>query len=124
MTDIYDNKLHSLFAYLKVNKGFTVDSDLKHCVDKGYLVSIKNNSIIINSHLLDFNLFVSVVKRLKYELKQNQFIGAWLDTDKGLYYFDISLFEFNFDIALSKAQEQKQIALWDNTNGMEIRVSA
>lgn len=53
---------------------------------------------------------------------ENIFIGSWYNKDNGLIYFDLSEKIINIWDAVSLGNKRKQLAIWDNANGKEIRI--
>ena len=61
---------------------------------------------------------------VKHALKNNGYVGGWLDTTDGLYYFDsVRLFpEDQLEEALIFAEENEQIVIYVISTGTEIRL--
>jgi hypothetical protein len=61
-------------------------------------------------------------KVLEHALKHSQVIGGWLNTENNLYYYDsVKIFK-RLNEAMKFARENHQVAIFDLTNLIEIRV--
>lgn len=56
------------------------------------------------------------------DVQTNDVIGVWTDTDTGKVWVDKSRYFDNLDTALFWAKQWGQIAIWDNANGVEVRL--
>jgi len=66
----------------------------------------------------------SLPKVVEHALEHDGYVGGWLDSESGLYYFDSSrLFPENqLDEALQFARDNEQLAIFVLSSGTEIRV--
>ena len=56
------------------------------------------------------------------DVKSGDVIGIWTDTDTGKVWVDRSRFFTELDTALFWAKQWNQLAIWDNANGVEVRL--
>lgn len=94
--------------------GFTYNLITRRFVKYGYSVAYEATQNSFDSHGLE--------KVLKHAKAHDQIIGGWLNTDNEQYYFDSVKIFRSLDKAMQFAREQKQIAIFDLTNLIEIRV--
>ena len=94
--------------------GFTFNLKTKRFVKFGYSVAYKETQ---NSFGVE-----GLEKALKHALENDGIIGGWLNSENEKFYFDsIKIFKSKTD-ALEFARKNKQIAIFDLTNLIEIIV--
>ena len=96
--------------------GFTVDVRTMTTPTKGIAVSYAATQ---DSHSHESLTFVVI-----HALKHDGYVGGWLDSESGMYYFDsIKIFpEDQLEETLEFARENGQIAVYIISTGEEIRV--
>ena len=114
--------MSELYTHLQNNSGFTVSKELKHFNGLGFAVSLKSNTVIIDSELLNESLFNAIVQNLQITIKENEFIGAWLDSQTFKIHFDINTIHTDLDSAIKTAKENEQIAIYNLGTQREIRL--
>ena len=96
--------------------GFTIWHDMSEMPTSGYAVAYRETQ---NSHGI-----TGFLRALAFAIDNNTHFGGWLDTDADKFYFDaVKVFEVGeLKQAVTFAIQERQIALFDITNGVEIRV--
>ena len=116
--------MNKLYTHLQNNSGFTINKALEHFQDLGFVVSLKSNTIVIDSELLSESLFNAIVQSLQVTVKENEFIGAWLDSHTLKIHFDINEIYHDLNEAIDRAKENEQIAIYNLGTQREIRLIA
>lgn len=94
--------------------GFTFDLVKKQMVQFGYSAAFKETQNCFGIEGLE--------KVLEHALNHDKKIGGWLNSENEYYYFDsIKIFTSKVE-ALKFANENEQIAIFDLTNLIEIKV--
>jgi len=111
-----------------VNIGGTVSLIGKPVPETGYMVGGYTDSLILDSGLvfhssvMESMLLQFVSNEFAFATKYSTFLGAWLDREDDLLYFDFSQHFENIDDARAAAVFNDEIAIWDLANAEEIRV--
>lgn len=109
--------LSTLLAIAANNaNGFTVNKNTLQPVCKGYAVALEATQ---NSFGVD-----GLAKVLAYadtDTRVNA-IGGWYNSDNDQFYFDATVVVSNLDEAIELGRRNHQIAIFDITNGKEIRL--
>lgn len=96
-------------------EGYTVDKKC-HAITDGYSIAVKETQ---DSHGI-FGLMRTTFNSLRKGLN----FGGWLDTATGRYYYDSVVIEHDEATAIAKGLENEQIAIYNLTDGKEIRLIA
>lgn len=95
-------------------EGFTVSAANLQPVKKGYAVAVADTQ---NSFGLKG--LANVVKYVSEHPKVNAF-GGWYNSKNNMYYFDATLIVDDLAAALELGRINKQLAIFDLTNGLPI----
>lgn len=93
--------------------GYTVDKR-RHAITDGYSIAVKETQ---DSHGIR-----GLVRTTFHSLRHGLNFGGWLDTATGLYYYDSVVIEQDEQTAIAKGLENNQIAIYNLTDGEEIRL--
>ena len=107
--------IKKLFRNIKLNGGFTVRNG-KNFKGSGYCVSVELNPIKL--HDFNFNAFELIVNHV---IKSDCF-GAWYDNETGITYIEPVLILNDIHQAKELGRLYNQIAIYDLSNGVEIRL--
>jgi len=96
-------------------------------LDNGYMVSLGGKESVYRSAMLGRGYIKEAIEEyldiyedwLQYS---NHFLGAWVD-ESGVLYLDISEYTDKLEVALDKARERKQKAVYSIANGTTIFVN-
>lgn len=94
--------------------GYTVDKR-RHAITEGYSIAVKETQDSHGIWGLMRTTFNSLRKGLNF--------GGWLDTATGRYYYDSVVIEQDEQTAIAKGLENEQIAIYNLTDGKEIRLT-
>lgn len=94
-------------------EGYTVDKR-RHAITDGYSIAVKGTQ--------DSHGVLGLVRTTYYSLRHGLNFGGWLDTATGRYYYDSVVIEHDEDTAIAKGRENEQIAIYNLTDGEEIRL--
>lgn len=114
--------MSSLYTHLQRNNGFTLNKDLTHVENLGFVVSLKSNTVIVDAELLSQELLNAIVDNLRIRIEENQYIGAWLDVQTLKVHFDINNIFRDLEDAIKSARENDQIAIFNLETQQEIRL--
>ena len=107
--------LIALAAIATINKeGFTVNAANLQPVTKGYAVAVADTQ---NSFGLEG--LANVVKYVSDHPEINAF-GGWYNSKNNMYYFDSTVIVEDLAAALELGRINKQLAIFDLTNGLPI----
>ena len=96
--------------------GFTVAKDTLQPVVKGYSVALEaTQNSFGNDGLANVLDYAGTDSRVNA-------IGGWYNSDNGQFYFDATVVVNDLDEALELGRRNHQIAIFDITNGKEIRL--
>ena len=94
-------------------EGYTVDKK-RHAITDGYSIAVKETQ---NSHGIR-----GLMRTTYHSLRHGLNFGGWLDTATGRYYYDSVVIEHDEATAIAKGRENEQIAVYNLTDGKEIRL--
>lgn len=96
--------------------GFTIAPDMLTEPTEGYAVSKQDTRGLHGT--------VGFLTALAYALEHGSHFGGWLDEESGLWHWDATrVFPMGqLREAVQSAKDQRQIALFDIANGVEIRL--
>lgn len=94
--------------------GYTVDKK-RHAITDGYSIAVKETQDSHGIWGLMRTTFNSLRKGLNF--------GGWLDTATSRYYYDSVVIEHDEQTAIAKGLENEQIAIYNLTDGKEIRLT-
>lgn len=94
-------------------EGYTVDKKRKAITD-GYSIAVKETQ--------DSHGILGLVRTTFHSLRHGLNFGGWLDTATGRYYYDSVVIEQDEQTAIAKGCENEQIAIYNLTEGEEIRL--
>lgn len=95
-------------------EGFTVNAKTLQPVTRGYAVAIADTQ---NSFGLEG--LANVVKYISENPEINAF-GGWHNSKNNMYYFDASVIVEDLKKALELGRANKQLAIFDLTNGLSV----
>lgn len=95
--------------------GYTVDNKMRP-ITSGYSIAVKETQ---DSHGL-----WGLMRTTFHSLRDGLNFGGWLDTATGRYYYDSVVIEQDEQTAIAKGLENEQIAIYNLTDGKEIRLTA
>lgn len=101
------------------NGGISLDERLEHVTGPGFIVSRAGMEAQIPIDVLTPELTGSLIHSY---LGKSEVIGAWLNTDNNMVYFDSSRIFTDRSQAEEFGRENKQLAIWDLDNNCEIRL--
>ncbi len=88
----------------------------------GYYVSLNNLSKgIFLRELCIREIETYIFLNNTYLQLPNKFFGIWIDETSGIVYLDISIHIPGLEQALNFARSNKQLAIWDCANKIEIK---
>ncbi len=91
----------------------------------GYVVALKGEGFTVEDYALDYSnssKALAWIDRAKIVADwHNGFLGVWTDTETGIVYFDVVKVLPEKAAALKLARDMQEIAIFDLTNGEEIR---
>ena len=96
-------------------EGYTVDKKRK-AISDGYSIAVKETQ---DSHGIR-----GLMRTTYHSLRHGLNFGGWLDTATGRYYYDSVVIEYDEDTAIAKGLKNEQIAIYNLTDGKEIRLTA
>lgn len=95
--------------------GYTVDKR-RHAITDGYSIAVKETQ--------DSHGIWGLVRTTFHSLRHGLNFGGWLDTATGRYYYDSVVIEHDEATAIAKGLKNEQIAIYNLTDGKEIRLTA
>ncbi len=95
--------------------GYTVDNKMRP-ITSGYSIAVKETQ--------DSHGICGLVRTTFHSLRDGLNFGGWLDTATGRYYYDSVVIEQDEQTAIAKGRENEQIAIYNLTDGKEIRLIA
>lgn len=95
--------------------GYTVDNKMRP-ITSGYSIAVKETQ--------DSHGIWGLVRTTFHSLRHGYNFGGWLDTTTGRYYYDSVAIEQDEATAIAKGLENDQIAIYNLTDGKEIRLVA
>lgn len=102
------------------DNGFSLDA--KHETPKGgYMVAVKGFEGVFS--IENIKEIESYCKELRSKLKDNQYVGGWLNTENGKAYIDVSENIMSKEQAIFEGRARKEIAIWDVLAFDEIRLN-
>lgn len=96
-------------------EGYTVDKR-RHAITDGYSIAVKETQ--------DSHGIWGLMRTTFHSLRKGLNFGGWLDTATGRYYYDSVVIEQDEQTAITKGLENEQIAIYNLTDGKEIRLTA
>ena len=107
---IYIEKISQLWR-----DGFTVNVVTLKPITKGFAVAAKETQNSFNR--------AGLIRVIEFAKNNGcAAIGGWYDSESGLFYYDaVNIYENEKD-AIRAGRENEQIAIYDLTNGREIRL--
>ena len=108
--------LRALEVAQENTQGFTIWHDMSEMPTSGYAVAYRETQ--------DSHGITGFLRSLAFAIDNNTHFGGWLDKDTEKYYFDaVKVFEVGeLKQAIAFAIQERQIAIFDITNGVEIRI--
>ena len=97
-------------------EGFTIDAKTFAPITKGYAVAVKDTQNSFG------NAGAARVAAYVCSHKEINAVGGWLNSDNNEYYYDATIVVQDLDEAMKLGRENKQIAIFDLTNMVEIRL--
>lgn len=95
-------------------EGFTIDPVTLKTPESGYAVAMLETQGSFGSDGLK--------KALEKAIENGDFLGGWLDTESGLFYYDwVKVIDDRAE-AMKAGRENLQIAIFDLSTGTEIRL--
>lgn len=94
--------------------GYTVDKK-RHAITDGYSIAVKETQ--------DSHGIWGLVRTTFNSLRKGLNFGGWLDTATSRYYYDSVVIEHDEQTAIAKGLENEQIAIYNLTDGKEIRLT-
>ena len=96
--------------------GFTINLETMKPLKYGIIVAYKETQNSFGKQQLQ--------NVINHALKHEKIVGGWLNSDKGLFYFDsVKVFKNSeFKEAIKFAIENEQMAIFDLTNLNEIKI--
>ncbi len=108
----------SLAAIAAANpEGFTVDAATLQPVTKGYAVALADTQNSFGEAGLR-----RVIEYQRANAATVNAFGGWLDTETGKYYWDATVIVDNLELAKEFGYRNKQLAIFDLANMLEIRL--
>lgn len=95
-------------------EGFTIDPVTLKTPKSGYAVAMLETQGSFGDDGLK--------RAFDKAIKNGDFLGGWLDTESGLFYYDRVKVIEDRDEAVKVGKENKQIAIFDLSTGTEIRL--
>lgn len=91
-------------------------------------ITQKNGGISINrkykkptsGYMVSIRTYKNLDDMLKTKLTKNMFYGTWVDVKTGIIYYDISINVKSKKLALKKARNKKELAIFDIKNQISI----
>lgn len=96
-------------------EGYTVDKR-RHAITDGYSIAVKETQ--------DSHGICGLMRTTFHSLRHGLNFGGWLDTATGRYYYDSVVIEHDEATAIAKGLKNEQIAIYNLTDGKEIRLTA
>lgn len=105
------------------NNGFSFNPSTKEInPTEGYMVSLHGHEAGCGSGvLMTFGIKYYQEHKEMFSLNPSLYIGCWFNND--MFYFDISQNVHPINVAMSMAENDMQLAIWDCANQQEIRTS-
>ena len=96
--------------------GFTVDTKTLQPVESGFAVAVAGTQNSFGNY--------GLAKVLAYINKHPEVnaVGGWYNSDNKQYYFDATIIVNDLETAIKLGRENKQIAIFDLNNMVEIRL--
>lgn len=95
-------------------EGYTIDKRCNAITD-GYSIAVKETQ--------DSHGIWGLVRTTFHSLRKGLNFGGWLDTATGRYYYDSVVIEHDEATAIAKGLKNEQIAIYNLTDGEEIRLN-
>lgn len=102
--------------------GFTLDLNKGDYVTEGFAVSINpEHTRVIDGEVDSVSVVQYVTDKMDVLGQEGKVFGGWLDTESGKTYLDVVTVFDSKELALDLAVEHGELAIYDITNGQEIR---
>lgn len=92
--------------------GFTVNLEDMRLVRFGFVASYKETQDSFERHQIE--------AVIKHAFNHDKIVGGWLNYENGKFYYDSSKVFYSLDEAYKFALANKQMAIFDITNGKQI----